>query len=279
MGRKTGNRITNIITYALLITGSVVMMLPLAWMVRSSLMTLRQIFSFPIEWIPNPVAWSNYFKAVTVIPMGSYFLNTMTIVIPALVGDVATSALSAYGFSRLRWKGRDFVFGILLTALMIPYAVTLIPRFQIWSHLKLLNTYWPMIIPTFCGGSVFYVFLLRQFYQSIPIDLDEAAYMDGANPLQVFWHVIVPLSRPALITCGVFSVLYWWNDFLGPLIYLNDAKKFTLSLGLMSFTGQYMSEWAMLMAGSTITVIPILVLFFIAQRFFVEGITMTGMKV
>lgn len=279
IGQKTNRRISKIIVYTLLIIGSIAMLLPIFWMVRTSFMTLKQIFMFPIEWIPNPFAWKNYPDAFTIVPMGKNFLNTLTLVIPALVGDVTTSALSAYGFSRLRWKGREVVFGILLTALMIPQAITLIPRFLIWSNLKLLNTYWPMIIPTFFGGSVFYVFLLRQFYQTIPIDLDEAAYMDGANPLQVFWYVILPLSRPALITCGVFSVMYWWNDFLGPLIYLTNPAKYTLALGLLSFTGYYTTEWHMLMAGATVTVIPIIILFFVAQRYFIEGITMTGMKV
>jgi multiple sugar transport system permease protein len=264
--------------YILLFIGSLAMLLPLAWLVRSSVMTSRQIFKYPIEWIPQPFAWENYPNATQTVPLFSYLLNTMTILIPAVVGTVVTSCLSAYGFSRLRWPGRNVIFIILLTTLMVPYAITLIPTFLVWSKLKLVNTFWPLIVPSWFGGSIFYVFLLRQFFQTIPLELDDAALIDGANPLQVLWFVIIPLSRPALITVTVFSALWVWNDFMGPLIYLNDEKKYTLAVGLINFVGMYTADWHLLMAASMIAVFPVLILFFVAQRYFIEGITLTGIK-
>jgi multiple sugar transport system permease protein len=254
------------------------MLIPLVWLVRSSFMGLSQIFVFPPEWIPDPWHWDNYPKALTTIPFFRYFLNTMTILVPSVIGTVATSALAAYGFSRLRWPGRDVVFNILMTTLMLPYAVTLIPTFLMWARLGLINTYWPLVLPSWFGGGIFFIFLLRQFFMTLPTELDEAATIDGANPLQIFWHIIIPLSRPALITVAIFSTLGAWNDFLGPLIYLNDSRQFTLALGLAEFTGLYTSQWHLLMAAATVVLLPVLILFFVAQRYFIEGIALTGSK-
>ena len=189
-----------------------------------------------------------------------YFFNTLYILVPTVIGTLITASLAAFGFSRLQWPGRDWVFGILLSALMLPYAVTLIPTFLLWARIGLINTYWPLVLPDWFGGSIFYVFLLRQFFLTLPRELDEAAIIDGANPLQVLRHVVVPLSRPALITVGIFSALFEWNDFLGPLIYLNDSRQFTLALGLAEFTGLYTSQWHLLMAASTVVIAPVLVL-------------------
>ena len=264
--------------YLLLLTGSVVMLIPLLWLVRSSFMGLGQIFVFPPEWIPDPWRWDNYPKALTTIPFVRYFFNTLFILVPTVIGTLITASLAAFGFSRLQWPGRDWVFGVLLSALMLPYAVTLIPTFLLWARIGLINTYWPLVLPDWFGGTIFYVFLLRQFFLTLPRELDEAAIIDGANPLQVLRHVVVPLSRPALITVGIFSALFEWNDFLGPLIYLNDSRQFTLALGLAEFTGLYTSQWHLLMAASTVVIAPVLVLFLFAQRYFIEGITLTGIK-
>lgn len=266
------------IIYLLCLAGSAVMLIPLVWLVRSSFMGLSQIFIFPPEWIPDPWHWDNYPKALTTIPFFRYFLNTMTILVPSVLGTVATSALAAYGFSRLRWPGRDVVFNILMTTLMLPYAVTLIPTFLMWARLGLINTYWPLVLPSWFGGGIFFIFLLRQFFMTLPTELDEAATIDGANPLQIFWYIILPLSRPALITVAIFSTLGAWNDFLGPLIYLNDSRQFTLALGLAEFTGLYTSQWHLLMAAATVVLLPVLILFFVAQRYFIEGIALTGSK-
>ena len=278
LGRTTRTRIGKGVFYILLLSGSVAMLIPLVWLIRSSFMGLSQIFIFPPEWLPDPWRWDNYPKALTTIPFVRYFFNTLYILIPTVVGTVITAALAAYGFSRLRWPGRDLVFGILLTTLMLPYAVTLIPTFLLWANLGLVNTYWPLILPDWFGGSIFYIFLLRQFFLTLPRELDEAAIIDGANPLQVLRFVIVPLSRPALITVAIFSTLFEWNDFLGPLIYLNDSRQFTLALGLAEFTGLYTSQWHLLMAAATVVIVPVLVLFFFAQRYFIEGIALTGTK-
>ena len=276
--RSSGRMVGKFMVYLLCLLGSVLMLFPLLWLVRSSVMGLGQIFTFPPEWIPRPWQWQNYPEALTTIPFFRYFLNTLTILIPTVVGTVITSALAAYGFSRLRWPGRDLVFNVLLTTLMLPYAVTLIPTFLLWAQLDLINTFWPLIIPHWFGGGIFSIFLLRQFFRTIPRELDEAALIDGANPLQILWRIIVPLSRPALIAVAIFSALNSWNDFLGPLIYLNDSRHFTLAIGLAEFTGLYSSQWHLLMAASTVVIAPVIVLFFFAQRYFIEGIALTGSK-
>ena len=278
LGRTARARISALSAYLLLVIGSVVMLIPLVWLVRSSFMGLGQIFIFPPEWIPDPWHWDNYPKALTTIPFVRYFFNTLYILVPTVIGTLITASLAAFGFSRLHWPGRDWVFGVLLSALMLPYAVTLIPTFLLWARIGLINTYWPLVLPDWFGGTIFYVFLLRQFFLTLPKELDEAAIIDGANPLQVLRHVVVPLSRPALITVAIFSALFEWNDFLGPLIYLNDSRQFTLALGLAEFTGLYTSQWHLLMAASTVVIAPVLVLFLFAQRYFIEGITLTGIK-
>lgn len=278
LGRTARARLGALGVYLLLLAGSVVMLIPLAWLVRSSVMGLSQIFIFPPEWIPDPWRWDNYPKALTTIPFTRYFGNTLLILAPTVIGTLITASLAAFGFSRLQWPGRDWVFGVLLSALMLPYAVTLIPTFLLWARIGLINTYWPLVLPDWFGGTIFYVFLLRQFFLTLPRELDEAAIIDGANPLQVLRHVVVPLSRPALITVGIFSALFEWNDFLGPLIYLNDSRQFTLALGLAEFTGLYTSQWHLLMAAATVVIAPVLALFLFAQRYFIEGITLTGIK-
>ncbi|HWJ74142.1 MAG TPA: carbohydrate ABC transporter permease [Kaistia sp.] len=254
------------------------MILPLAWLVRSSLMELGQIFIFPPQWIPDPFAWSNYPDALTTIPFLHYLWNTLVILVPTVIGTVLTTTMAAFGFSRLEWPGRDAVFNILLATLMLPFVTTLIPTFLWWSKMGLTNTPWPLVVPHWFGADVFFIFLLRQFFRTIPRELDDAAILDGANPLQVLWHVIVPLSKPALITVAILSGLASWNDFLDPLIYLQDSSQFTLALGLSEFTGLYTSQWHLLMAAATVVVVPVLVLFFLAQRYFVESITLSGIK-
>ena len=278
LGRTARRRLSKAMVYLLCIVGSVLMLVPLAWLFRSSVMGIGQIFTFPPEWIPDPWRWDNYPEALTAIPFFRYFANTLIILVPTVIGTVVTSAFAAYGFSRLQWRGRDTVFAILLTTLMLPYAVTIIPTFLVWAKLGLVGTYWPLVLPHFFGGGIFYIFLLRQFFMTLPKELDEAAIIDGANPLQVFWYVIVPLSRPALITVLIFATLFEWNDFLEPLIYINRSTDNTLALGLAEFTGLYTAQWHLLMAASTVVIIPVLILFFFAQRYFIEGIALTGTK-
>lgn len=195
---------------------SLLMMLPLAWLVRSSFMEMGQIFIFPPEWVPNPFRFENYPEAMTVIPFFRYFINTMLILVPSVLGTLVSSSLAAYGFSRLNWPGRDMVFGVLLSTLMLPYIITLLPTFLAWSKVGMIDTYVPLIVPSWLGVHVFYIFLLRQFFKNLPGELDEAATIDGANPLQVFWYIILPVSRPALLVVAILSGLNVWNDFLDP---------------------------------------------------------------
>ena len=257
---------------------SLLMMLPLAWLVRSSFMEMGQIFIFPPEWIPNPLRLENYPEAMTVIPFFRYFINTMLILVPSVLGTLVSSSLAAYGFSRLNWPGRDIIFGILLSTLMLPYIITLLPTFLAWSKVGFIDTYVPLIVPSWLGVHVFYIFLLRQFFKNLPGELDEAATIDGANPIQVFWYIILPVSRPALLVVAILSGLNVWNDFLDPLVYINSSDNYTLALGLSQFTGLYTSQWNLLMAASTVIIVPVLIVFFLTQRYFIEGVTMSGLK-
>ncbi len=264
--------------YVLLIAGSIAMIFPFVWLIRSSLMENSQIFVFPPEWIPDPFKWSNYKEALTSVPFGKYFLNTLTIELFVISGVLITSVMAAYSFSRLSWPGRNLVFALLLGSMMLPYAVTLIPNFMLWRSLGGINTFLPLTVPAWFGGGAFNIFLLRQFFMGIPKELDEAAYMDGAAPYRVLWTIIVPLAKPAMIVVAIFSFIDVWNDFLGPIIYLNSNEKFTLALGLATFKGLYNAQWGYLMAASATIVAPILAIFFFAQRQFIEGITLTGIK-
>jgi len=275
---KTRKLIADILTYACLIAVAFGCLLPLYWMVRSSLMRQSQIFIMPPRWVPNPFMFENYTKALTILPFDRYFLNTLTIVIGGVSGTLITATLCAYSFARLRWPGRSVVFACIMSSMMLPYAVTLIATFLGWQAVGGLNTFMPLIVPAWFGGGVFNIFLLRQFYRTIPTDMDEAALIDGAGYLQILIKIILPLTKPALIVVGLFSFMHYWNDFLGPLVYLNDDRMFTLSLGLTMFKGMYNAQWHLMMAASTVVIAPVLLVFFIGQRYFIEGIALTGMK-
>nr|WP_245583154.1 carbohydrate ABC transporter permease [Paenibacillus daejeonensis] len=253
-------------------------MTPFVWLIRSSLMDLSQIFTMPPEWLPRPFQWGNFKKALTILPFGTYFLNTTIIVMGTLAGTVLTSTIAAFGFSRIQWKGRDLIFGILLSSMMLPAAVTLIPSFLGWQMLGFYDTYYPLIAPAFFGGGMFNIFLLRQFYLTIPRDFDEAAVVDGAGYFTIYFRIILPLSRSAVIVVALFTFLATWNDFMGPLIYLKSDSLFTLALGLQMFQGTYTAQWDLLMAASTAVVLPCVIVFLIGQRYFLEGITLTGLK-
>lgn len=271
-------RINTTIIYLVLITGSIVCLIPFFWLLRSSFMNIGQIFEMPPVWIPDPFTFDNYIEAFTILPFGQYFLNTVTIVVIVLCGTVITSSICAYSFARIEWKGRNIIFSILLSALMLPGAVTLIPTFIGWSKLNMTNSIIPLTVPAFFGGGVFNVFLLREFFKGIPRELDESAYMDGASHWTIYSKIILPLTKPALIVVGLFTFMNTWNDFMGPLIYLNSDKKFTLALGLQQFISLYSAQWHLLMAAATVSLLPVLIVFFFGQRYFIEGITMTGLK-
>jgi len=258
---------------------AVAFLLPLVWMISTSLKPKDQIFTYPLVWLPDPPQWLNYGKALN-NPSFKFLLflqNSLYYAISSTIGVVISCALVAYAFARLRWWGRDFWFIITLSTMMIPYPVTLIPLFLIFKEMGWVGTFKPLIIPNFLGAP-FFIFLLRQFFLTIPMDLSDAARIDGANDWNIFWRVILPLTRPALITVALFTFLNTWNGFLGPLIFLNDGEKYTLAVGLAAFRGQYRTQWDLMMAASTVVTAPIVVLFFFAQRRFIQGITLTGMK-
>ncbi|MEV6286233.1 carbohydrate ABC transporter permease [Kribbella sp. NPDC051770] len=267
-----------VLVYALLVAGAIPTLLPLIWLVRSALMNSGQIFVSPPQWIPKPFAWDNFTGALTQVPFARYFLNTLIIEAGVLVGTLLSCSLAAFSFARLRWKHKNLVFGLLMSGVMLPYAVTLIPTFLFWQKIGMVNTYVPLVLPSFFGTAVFNISLLRQFFLSIPYELDESAYIDGASPFQVYWRIILPLSKPALAVVGVFTFLGVWNDYLGPLIYLNDSDKYTLAMGLASFQGTYTAQWGYLMAAAAVVLLPIVLLFAFAQKYFVEGIALTGLK-
>ena len=267
-----------LLVWALLVFGGLVMIVPFLWLLSTSLKVPAQIFRYPPEWIPNPLRWQNYPESLTQLPFGRFTLNTLLLTFITLVGVLLTSSLCAYGFARMRFPGRDLIFMVLLSTLMLPYAVIMIPQYIMFRYLGWIDTYLPLTVPAYFGGGIFNIFLLRQFFRTIPPDLSEAARIDGASELRIFWQVILPLARPALTVIAIFTFINTWNDFLGPLIYLSSQDKYTIALGLATFKGLYSTQWQFLMAASTVMIVPVIVLFFLAQRYFVQGIVLTGMK-
>jgi multiple sugar transport system permease protein len=275
---KRNNRIKLILVYMVVIVFGLTFMLPFYWLIRSSLMTLGQVFIIPPDWIPDPFAWDNYSRAISMVPFPTYFKNTILVVVAGVSGTLITSSLVAYGYSRIKWKFRQFFFALSLSSMMLPGAVTLIPTFLGYQKVGLYNSLWPLFLPAWFGGGAFNIFLLRQFIMGIPRELDEAAYIDGAGHFRIYFNVIVPLTRSALIVVGLFSFLYYWNDFFTPLIYLEDTSKFTVAVGLRQFVGQYVAQWPLLMAASTLATLPTVIVFICGQKYFIKGIVMSGIK-
>ena len=270
-------RLLGIGIYAALTIIGMLFLLPFIWMVLTSVKPNDQIFVYPPQWIPDPVLWSNYTKALTSVPFFLYFRNTIFISGMTVIGTLVSCSLVSYGFSRVRWIGRDKVFLIVLATMMLPSATTLVPLYIIFRKLGWMGTFNPLIVPPFFG-SAFFIFLLRQFFMSIPMELSDAARIDGASELGILWRIILPLSKPALASVALFSFLWSWSDFFGPLIFLTDERLYTISLGLMQFQSRYDTAWGQVMAASTVFTLPVLLLFFLAQRQFIEGVTLTGIK-
>ncbi|HJC57945.1 MAG TPA: carbohydrate ABC transporter permease [Candidatus Eisenbergiella intestinipullorum] len=276
--KKNKKIFSKVLVYIILIGGAIICLIPFFWLVRSSFMKIEQIFLLPPEWIPRPFTFENYIEAFTLLPFGRYFFNTILIVGSVMAGTLITSSICAYGFSRIEWKGRNLIFSLILSSMMLPYAATLIPTFIGWSKLGAINTYFPLTVPAWFGGGAFNIFLLKQFFQGIPHELDESAVMDGAGHFTIYYKIILPLVKPALVVVALFTFMNTWNDFLAPLIYINDDSKFTLALGLQLFTSQYTAQWHLLMAAATVILLPVVIVFLIGQKYFIEGITMTGLK-
>jgi multiple sugar transport system permease protein len=265
-------------TIAALIIVAIIMVMPFVWLVTSSLKSQMQIFQYPPQWIPNPFHWENYSNALTIKPFGVYLKNTLVICVLNVIAVVFSSSFCAYGFARIRFPGRDFWFGIVMATLFLPYAILIVPLFMMFTQLGWVDTLLPLTVPIFFGGGAFNIFLLRQFFRSIPEDLADAARMDGCSEFGIYWRIMMPLSKPALTTVAIFTFLNAWNDLLNPIIYLRSPENFTLAVGLASFRSSLDVSWDLTLAASTAIVLPVIILFFLAQRYFIKGIVMTGLK-
>ncbi|MCF7687751.1 MAG: carbohydrate ABC transporter permease [Cephaloticoccus sp.] len=269
------------LTYFALVALGLLFSTPVVWMLSSSLHTLPEVFAQPYRWLPDPVQWKNYVRAVTILPVPLFLWNTILITAPVMVATALSSALVAYGFARFRFPGRDVLFSICLATMMLPGQVTMIPLYILFARLGWVDTYLPLIVPALFG-SPFYIFLLRQFFLTIPRDSEEAARIDGASRLRIWWSIILPQARPALATVLIFTFIGTWNDFFGPLLYLNSPEKATLTLGLNLMKTQVLGsgvvEWNVLMAASLLVLLPNVILFFVAQKHFIKGISMGATK-
>jgi ABC-type glycerol-3-phosphate transport system permease component len=279
--RRFGVRL--LVVYLPITALALVYMAPLIWLVSSSLKPEGQVFEYPPNFIPRSFEWSNYPDALVQFPFIVSGLNTLTIVVGVLMGRLLTASLAAYGFARLRFPGRNVLFVLVLTTLMIPYHVILIPQYLIFRDLGWLNTLKPLIVPAWFGGGAFFIFLLRQFFMTIPREYDDAARIDGCGFIQVWWHIIMPMSLPALGAVAIFTFMGEWNDFLAPLIYLNTPEKQTLAIAVEQWrrssvhTG-YNHQWNHIMAVATVVTVPPLLIFFFAQRHFIQGVVISGIK-
>lgn len=267
-----------LIVLAVLFIGAFVMALPFLWLLSSSLKPEQEIFLFPPKWIPNPIRFQNYVDALTYKPFGTYILNTVWIVILNEIAIVGSASLCAYGFARIQFPGRDFWFAIVLSTLMVPYFVLMIPQFVIFSRLGWTDSYLPLTVPFFFGGGAFNIFLLRQFFRTLPQELADAARIDGCGEFRIYWRIFMPLAKPALVTVAIFTFLNAWNDFIGPLLYISSPDRFTVAIGLATFRSVMRTRWDLLMAASSAMIVPVLILFFFAQRYFIEGIVLSGLK-
>ncbi|MBW8002811.1 MAG: carbohydrate ABC transporter permease [Planctomycetes bacterium] len=275
---KKGNLLQSIVVHALLIIGAIAFMFPLYWMVVTALKTLPEVLQSPPLWFPKKLLWSNFKTAINIIPFWTYTMNTVIVCVLSVIGTLISSTLVAYAFSRLQWKGREFTFKCVLATMMIPFPVLMVPLFVLFSKIGWVGSLKPLWAPTFFA-SAFNIFLLRQFFMTIPMELSEAARIDGCSEFGILVRIILPLSKPVLLVVALFQFIYSWNDFLAPLIYLTRQETFTLSLGLQFYQSQQGgSQWNYLMAAATLVVLPVLVLYFIAQRYFIEGISLTGVK-
>jgi ABC-type glycerol-3-phosphate transport system permease component len=276
--RRVRERVGKLVIYTLLILGSALVLVPFLWMISTSLKKPGTEFTFPIEWIPALPRWQNYPQAWTTLPFNTWLVNTLTITGVSIIGHLLSSALIGFGFARIDFPGRNLLFTLVLATMMLPYPAVIVPLFLLYKNLGWIDTFLPLVIPTFFGVNAFYIFLLRQFFKTIPTELDDAARVDGCTTFGIFRHIALPLIKPALGIILVFSFMHNWNDVLGPLIYLSSTEHFTLALGLRFFQSQYRVEWTLLMAASLVILAPCLILLFMAQKYYIQGIVVSGIK-
>jgi len=267
----------NTLSYILLCLVAIIFIIPFYWMLTASFKPEQDVFTVPLRWWPTRWRFQNYVDVVNRVPMLLFTFNSLKICVLGTLGTLWSCSLAAYAFARLRIPGKDIIFMILLSTMMVPGEVTLIPVYLIMTLLRLVNTHEALYLGAFFGGA-YGTFLLRQFFRTLPPELDDAALIDGCSRFGIYWRIYLPLSKPALATLGVFTFMGYWNDLLGPVIYLNDRDKLTLAVGMTYFRGFYSSEWNLLMAACVISVAPILVIYGLAQKYFVQGIALTGLK-
>ena len=266
----------SVITHVLIYLAAAVTFAPFVWMILSSFKGLGEILRFPPTWWPEDFTFGNYVEAFSAAPFGRFYLNSLVVATAVTVGQLFTCSLAAYAFARMRFKGRDILFYLFLGTMMVPIHVTMIPSFMILHWVGWIDTYAALIVPGL--ASAFGTFLLRQFFLSIPRELEEAAFIDGCSRFGVLWRIILPLSKPALATLAIFTFMIVFNDFIWALIVLNTEEMYTVQLGLAIFRDRYATEWGNLMAGSVVATLPILLVFFFAQKYFIQGITLSGLK-
>lgn len=266
-----------LIQQIILIIISLLFLFPFIILLCTSFKYPDDIFHLPIRLLPRAMDWGNYANVFKEMPFLRYLLNTLFLCVVNVLGQLITSPLVAYSLSKIKWKGRNILFIFVLGTMMLPFQVTMIPVYMIWNSLGLVGTYIPLTLTAFFGNA-FFVFMLRQFFMNLPNEMLEAAEVDGAGSLTTYFKIVLPLARPALTTVAIFTFLWTWTDFLGPLIYLNNPNMYTLSVGLESFFTQHGVEWGPLMAASVVFSVPLIILFFFAQKQFIKGITMTGIK-
>jgi multiple sugar transport system permease protein len=275
--RPVGVVLARAIAYLLLALTAITMIFPFYWMIATSLKSEARVFAFPPEWIPYPPLWSNYTYIFTELPFGQYVFNSLKVSLLWTLGVVLSSSLAAYAFARVRFRGRETLFIITLAALMIPGQITMIPLYVVMTRIGWVDSHLPLIVPAYFG-SAFGIFLMRQYFLTIPQDLNDAAKIDGCSHFGVYWRIMMPLAKAVIATLALLSFMGSWNDLLGPVIYLYDESLFTLPLALTRFRGMYYTQWAYMMAGATITLLPILIIFLFTQQYFVRGVVLSGLK-
>ena len=276
-GGRTVRVLQTTAIYVILLAGAVIVLIPLWWMLRTSVMRPQEVFVYPPKIFPDVFRWQNYVEVFQKAPFVMYIRNTLYICGMDMIATLISCSMVAFSFARLRWRGRDLLFAIMLGTMMLPGAVTLIPRYLLFKELHWLDSYLPLWVPSWFGFA-FFIFMLRQFYATIPYDLDDAARIDGCSILGIWWRIALPLTKPALTAVAIFTFNATWNDFMNPLLYLSSADKLTIALGLMAFRGPHRTDWHWMMASSVIAMTPIILLFFFAQRYFIQGVTFTGVK-
>jgi multiple sugar transport system permease protein len=272
-----GHLIGRVSIYALVAFGAVLYAAPFVWMLSTAVKPGYQVYVVPPVWIPATIEWQNFIKPWQNLPFALFYKNTIIYTLTSVFGQLLSSSLVAFAFARMRFRGRGFLFILILSTIMLPNQVTLVPLYLLFTKLHWINTLLPLIVPNFFGGA-FNIFLLRQYMMTIPLELDDAARIDGAGWFQLYWRIILPMSKPALGVIAVLSFTFHWNDYLFPLIYLNETKNFTISLGLPLLNSRYVTDIQATMAQSVLAVLPLILLFFIAQRYYIQGVVVSGVK-